>query len=216
MTADPADRAAARSWLADHATLTLDDLLAAVVAIYGDGALIGTASAAQTLGASLADLLPGAPPGAVDWSAFWDAWTPGDPDAAALLNSGGLADLLGDAEVTIRGITGTTLDRLGNALADGAASGESADAIAASLAELIGDPARAYRIAVTELARAVSQASLDSYGRDGVARYDLVTSPGACVLCLDAAADGPYAVDDPEGRAPIHPTCRCAVSPAAG
>lgn len=212
MTADPADRAAAREWLAEHAQLSLEDLLAAVQAIYGDGAAIGTASAAQVTGA-LTDLLPGASTQPMDWAKFWADWTPGNADAAALLNNGGLADLLDAADVTVRGIAGTTLDRLGNLLADGAAAGESAEAITASMLDLVGNYDRAYRITVTELARAVTQASLDTYGVNGVARYDLLTSPGACPLCVETAADGPYAVDDMEGQPPLHPTCRCAVAP---
>ena len=212
MTANSTDRAAAREWLAEHANLTLEDLLAAVQAIYGDGAVIGAASAAQVTGA-LTDLLPGIEPSATDWPKFWADWTPGNADAAALLNSGGLADLLDNAEVTVRGIAGTTLDRLGNLLADGAAAGESVEAITDSLMGLLDDYDRAYRITVTELARAVTQASLDTYGVNGVARYDLLTSPGACPLCVETAADGPYAVDDMEGQPPLHPTCRCAVAP---
>lgn len=209
MTADPADREAARAWLTEHATLSLDDLLAAVRDIYGDGASIGFSAAAQATGT----LIPGAGEHVTDWTAFWDSWAPGNADAASLLNAGGLADLLDNANVTVRGIAGTTLDRLGNLLADGAASGESVEAIASSLVDVLHDTDRAYRIATTELARAVSQASLDGYARNDVARYELITSPGACPLCLDTAADGPFDVDDLEGMPPLHPTCRCAVSP---
>lgn len=212
MSADPADREAARVWLAEHAELSLEDLLAAVTAIYGDGAVIGAAAAAQVTG-SLSDLLPGADPATMDWPGFWESWAPGDSDAAALLNSGGLADLLDNAQVTIRGIGATTLDRLGNILADGAAAGESVDAIAAAMSDILADADRAYRIANTELNRAVSQASLDTYGRNGVARYDLITSPGACPLCVGVAADGPYDIDDMDGQPPLHTTCRCAVAP---
>jgi hypothetical protein len=217
MTASTEERQAARAWLSDHANLSLDELLAAIQEIYGDGALLGMGTAAESIGVTVtgavADLLPGAASSPIDWPAVWDAWTPGNADAAALLNSGGLADLLDSADVTVRGIADSMLDRLGNLLADGAASGESVDAIAGSMGDLIDDPDRAYMIADTELNRAVSQASLDTYGANDIAKWEWLTSPDACTDCEDLASTGPFDVDGDQPPPPAHPLCRCSVSP---
>lgn len=142
----------------------------------------------------------------------WDAWTPGDPEAAALLRDGGLANLLDQAGVTVRGISGTSLDRLGNLIADAVAAGDSVDGLAGRLAGVLaGDTNRAVMIAHTETARAITDATLQTYRANGVRQWNWITTSGACVRCLEQEATSPHGLGDP--APPGHPLCRCAASP---
>jgi SPP1 gp7 family putative phage head morphogenesis protein len=193
--------AAARSYLTGRLSLT--DLEAVLRDLYGDAYLAGAHAAAQggvTLSAGL---------GEADASVDWAAWTPGNPAAADLLSEGGLSSLLDSAGITIQGMTGTALDQLGNALADGLNSGASTDTIAGTLSGLLDS--RAQAVAVTETARAVTQASLGTYADAGVAQFDWITSDGACPDC-EAESDGnPHDLGD--DAPPGHPSCRCCASP---
>lgn len=158
---------------------------------------------------------------AVKWetSIDWSAWTPGDPDAAALLRATkadtGLARLLEDAGATIDGITDATLDQLGNLIADGVTRGDSTATTATAIRGLVGDRARAEKIAQTETARAITVATLDSYQANGVTGREWLLSDGACPLCEENEADGVIALDDEftNGDPPVHPFCVCAIAP---
>ncbi|MHB8668811.1 MAG: phage minor head protein [Burkholderiales bacterium] len=200
---------AARAAVQAGVTVAPDDLLAVIRDIYGDSWIAGAhaATVEQGGGASVVGSLSG-----LDAEIDWDSWAPGWAAAAVKDADGGLAELLDTAAVTVKGITGTALDRLGNLIAEGLAAGDSTDDIAASLDELIADPARAEMIAQTETARAMSAASLDTYKANGVDLLDWLTAAGACPSCDDNAAQGPYAPDDfPD--LPGHPKCRCAAVP---
>ena len=195
-------------------SLDLSDLTDALNAAYGDSYVTGLMVAAQQTGASVVAglgqmALPSSP---AEWASFWDAWKPGNAPAADLLSDGGLEDLLARTDVTISGIEGTTLDRLGNLLADGVANGDSVDTIAGTLGDFVDNPDRAYQIADTETARAVSSAAVDGYEAAGVQEVDWLVSPGACQECQDYADAGPYVLGDAPAQ-PAHPVCRCSYSP---
>ncbi|MFC5184380.1 phage minor head protein [Actinomadura harenae] len=96
--------------------------------------------------------------------------------------------------------------------------GTSVDELARELRDVLDDESRAEMIARTEVARAQSQASLDTYGRADVRRVEWLTSPGnVCMQCEANADQGPIStrqvftggVDSP----PQHPNCRCALMP---
>jgi len=211
--ATPAERAAARAFTGGALNLDTADLSAALKTAYGDSYVTGLLTAAQQTGAPLAtglgQVLPATDAG---WATFWDAWTPGNQPAGDLLSDGGLARMLAQVDVTVKGIEGTTLDRLGNLLADGVSQGSSVDAIAATLGGFVDNPDRAYQIANTETARAVSAASMDGYGAAGVQQVEWLVSPGACPECEDYATESPFALDDAPTQ-PAHPSCRCSFSP---
>lgn len=143
----------------------------------------------------------------------WATWRPGDMTAAALSADGGLAALLAEAGAAVRGITGTTLDMLGNRIAEGLASGASVDQIARTLRDLVGGVSRAEMIAHTETARAMVAATMGVYGGNGIGDWNLITTEGACQLCLDVEANNPHPVGDSTGLPPEHPRCRCAPAP---
>ncbi len=178
--------------------------------LYADGWRLGIGVALDMLRGRG---LPGAstdPAAGIDWG----SWTPGSAEAAS--QARGLADLLAQADVTIRDISDTTLERLAGLLAEGAARGDAVDTIAHSLADLLGDRGRALTIAWTELSRAQSAASLATYEFNGIEGKSWLTySP--CPICQRNEAVGviPLNASFPGGVAapPQHPRCRCALRP---
>lgn len=215
--ADPAEHVRALS----VDTSGLDTLLREM---YGDAWLVGYHAGELSIekagGAprqvAWASSIDTAVPSAVDW----DAWVPGSPDAAALAaasadGSTGLARLLVDAGVTIRGIEGTTLDTLGNTLAASLARGDSVATAAADLDVILNNRARAEIIAQTEMARAMTAATLDSYRENAIEAREWLLSDGACPLCEENADAGVVLLSDdfPNGDAPVHPSCVCAEAP---
>lgn len=143
---------------------------------------------------------------------FWDTWVPGDEAASDLLDNGGLRTLLDAVELTIKGMTDTTLDRMGTLLAEGAARGDSVDTIARALGDIVDDPKRAYQIADTELARAMSAATTDVMRGNGTETMDWLVSDGCCDECREGEADSPHPLSDAD-LIPAHPGCRCAWAP---
>jgi 8-oxo-dGTP pyrophosphatase MutT (NUDIX family) len=176
--------------------------------VYADAYGAGGYAAAQQVGGAAVSLhgVSG-----VDWS----AWVPGDPAAAALTANGGLAALLDDAGITMDGIVGSKLDQVANEISAGLGRGDSIDTIAGQLSPIVGDGSRAVMIAHTETARAMTQASLDTYGVNGVGAWDWVISEDACQECTDMAGGNPYDLASGGDEPPLHPYCRCAVSPVA-
>lgn len=149
----------------------------------------------------------------------WENWSPGSLDAAAKLaaegDGTGLAAMLDDAGITINGIVGTTLDDISNSLADSLASGLSRSQAAKELVAIIDDRARAELIAGTEMSRAMTDATLDTYDTNGVRAKTWLLSDGACPLCEENEADGDVPLGDEftNGDPPVHPNCVCAVAP---
>jgi hypothetical protein len=207
----PEERAAAQAFARAHGNLDLGPLKAALDAATSDAWQAGIMTATQQTGATVVAGLDGLGVPA-NWDDYWATWQPGNVDAAVKLADGGLADLLDQSGQRIQGIEDTTLDRFGSILADGALNGDSVDTIAGNLVDYLQDPARAFQIADTELARAVTSASMDAYLAAGVNLVDWLDSPDACDVCVDYAANGPYPLADFPGL-PAHPRCRCSSSP---
>ncbi|UFU14625.1 phage portal protein [Curtobacterium sp. C1] len=193
--------------------LPLDELDQTVRRILADGYLAGVHASMQQIGAHALTVTGNAGTAAVDVD--WDAWEPGDDTAADLVADGGLADLLDTAGVTISGISDTILDQIGNGIADGVRNGYGSDRIADDLADLVGSDWRAELIAHTETARAITAASLGVYDVNGVTEFDVITSAGACPVCLAAEAANPHPLNDAGAQTPIHPRCRCSTAPRA-
>ena len=199
----------AGDFLRRNVHLDLGALKDAIDAALADGYSGGSLAVLQQLPA-------GANPGAAalfgpDLRAAWDQWAPGNVDTAALLDNGGFKALLDRSSITIKGIADTTYDRMGTILADGASSGASVGDISNQLYDILGDELRADTIANTELARATTAASLDTFRANDVTSWEWVLSPDACPECQDKEESNPHHIDDEPP--PLHPNCRCAVSP---
>jgi len=134
------------------------------------------------------------------------------------LTSNGLARLLADAEVVIRGIAETEVNRIGDAIADGVRDGLSRQEVAKKIEGIIHDAKRAAMIAETEFVRAYTLARRALFRQQGVTMVAWVHQPGACPLCMENAAASPIPLSDswPEGNVPVHPLCRCVEVPYRG
>ena len=206
---DPIAAAAAKA-LGSGDTSALARLLPS---LYGDAYLQGAHEAAHAAGGTIVASLKGVTAQLPD--DYWNQWTPGYGEAAAKTADGGLARLLDDANVTIKGVEGSATDRLGNDIAAGIARGDSVDVIAQSVMESVADPQRAWLIADTETARAMTAANLDTYAQNGVEQVEWLAEDDACPECEDNADASPIALGDdwPNGDVPVHPACRCAIAP---
>jgi SPP1 gp7 family putative phage head morphogenesis protein len=143
----------------------------------------------------------------------WSNWRPGQLGESPRLSDLGWMDAIKSKGLALKGINDTTLDLIGNHIDKGIKDGLSVDQLARNLRDVIKDPDRAEMVAHTESARMLTAASLTQYREAGIADWDLVTSAGACPTCLSVEMDNPHNAFDDESTPPIHPRCRCSVSP---
>lgn len=153
-------------------------------------------------------------------SAFWDAWHPGDPDAAALTAGPGLQAMLQNYGIqTIRSVSRTRMHELAGVLADGFTRGDPADTIAEAIRPVLRNPGRAQMIATTELARATTLASVGEYRKAGqtAKRWSGTPDQRICPACEANVEAGAIPIGNafPSGAVftPGHPLCRCAILP---
>ena len=203
-TADAAAWLVARG-IAGTLTAALVDVLTDA---YIEGYLIGDRSATAVVRGT-----------AVDWS----GWEPGDSAAARLAlgdnaDGAGLARLLDEAGVTLSSIASTRINELGKVLADALEAGDSADTLARALRTVLDDPQWADLVAVTEINRAVSAATLATYAAMGVGAKSWMTAADDRVCpqyCEPNGADGAIPLtalfDSGDAAPPAHPRCRCAL-----
>ncbi len=114
----------------------------------------------------------------------WHGWQPGDLDAAAKVASGDrLTQLLQQWGVNvISSVSQTKLGDLAQLIASALADGKSSGQLAQDITGLLNVPSRAKMIAQTEIARASSAATLDTYLDMGVSTKQWITAPdeGTC------------------------------------
>lgn len=189
--------------LAGIARVLPQGLVDIVKRLWADSWLAGAHSASTHQTIPIPDYLA-----QVESETDWDHWKPGNPDPVLNAADGALAALLSDAGIVIRGVGHTTLDDLGNAIAEGIKTGESVKAISARVGDVLGESWRAETIARTEVARAMAAADFEMFRMAGVSEWDWVDQPGACPICVANAEGSPY----PMGAGPSlpqHPNCRC-------
>lgn len=208
LTPDDSQRAAAHN-AAQHVTFDTSGLSEVLSSLYRDGGLVGAAASVRELGeAAVISSKLGETALAFDWG----SWEPGSPVAASMTADGQLGQVLSNLNITIKGMNDTLTDDIGNAIAEGLASGESAASLAKSLQaridDLADDPARAKLIAVTETNRAYNAAAIDTYSASGCTGFTWVDYEGACEFCEGQA--GPHDLTDP--TPPGHPNCRCYIT----
>lgn len=143
----------------------------------------------------------------------WKAWNPGQLGELPRLSDVGWMQAMASKGLTIQGIEDSTMKLIGNKIDEGVKAGWSVDQLARALQDTVTDPKRAEMIAHTESARMLTAASLTQYREAGIVQWDLVTSAGACEECRSIEMDNPHSAYDDEDAPPIHPRCRCSVSP---
>lgn len=212
----------ARVFLEDFGNYHSDALGDLLRLLYIGAFLAGGYAAAQMLSNVLPEgtqIQPGL------WSSVdWSKWEPGSPLAAEIVRGvtnnpdSGLARLLAQADVVIKSIAQNRISDLANALADGLARGDSSYTIGQAIRSILLDPSRAGMVASTEVARAMTAASLDTYRRNGIEYINWIAQPDACEDCEMSSLEGPVPIDEgfSLGEPPIHPWDRCAVEPYMG
>jgi hypothetical protein len=119
-------------------------------------------------------------------------------------------------------ITDATREDIRRVIADGLDENIGLDEITANIEDATGfSEDRADLIARTEIARANSDAALESYrgaSTVGVSvKKEWILGANPCPICEDNAADGAIDIDEPfssgDDAPPAHPNCECAVSP---
>jgi len=213
----PAEKEAAPNTARDAAIAALESaknnptkLKKLLVQLHGDSILQGAHDAARASGtpivSSLKEVTADLP------TSYWDKWEPGHAEAAAAAADGGMREMLDAVDQTITGVTDTTIERIGNAIAEGLEKGESTNQVKDAVDAVVEDGPRSETIANTEYARAMDTASVQTYRENGVAEEDWIAEGDACPECQSNADDGPYSVGEGP-TAPAHPECRCAKAP---
>ena len=229
----------ARAWAKVHINVHDGQLKDALARVYAEGYVLGSdigwtavqklEKAASAMPISVYSDQPRSP---INWA----TWKPGNRAAANLINPPkALKNLMDSRGVTLTGIRGTTIDRIGVVLAKGLKQGLPpsavapdiasilnplrqgiADKLGADVSKLMSDSQRALIIAQTEMSRAVSVASRAEYEQAGIEMVEwLVADP--CDICAENADVSPIPIDEefPSGdtEPPAHPNCMCAIAP---
>jgi SPP1 gp7 family putative phage head morphogenesis protein len=153
----------------------------------------------------------------------WGGWQPGDLDAAAkVATSARLTELLHQWGINvIQSISQTRLGDLAQVIASALADGKSSGQLATEISGMLNVPSRANMIAQTEVSRASSAATLDTYVQQGVSTKEWLVAPDerVCPVCRAAEAEGPIpltqAFDNGVDAPPGHPRCRCSIIPSS-
>lgn len=132
------------------------------------------------------------------------------------LRNGALAQALALLKIELKGVSQTSVDRIGNALADAIVSGEGSGKAAEAIAPILNDQKRAQVIARTEIARAMESALLAQAKAQGGMDKEWLDAPNACPICQANTAEGVIPIDQSFGSGdpnpPAHPNCRCALA----
>ena len=199
--------------------LALDGIGAAILAMWADSWLAGAKDGRDSLD-SVGVWVPA--DDALDRAVErvdWEAWTPGSPPPASSLP--GFDDVRQRLAELISGITETTRDEIrraieafvGNRVAHVPWTNDDVLALSHQIGEILDNAQRGILIARTEVNRAMTDAALDLFKRAGIAMFNLVTHPTACQRCKDIEAANPHPISEVDAMPPIHPQCRCSVSP---
>lgn len=208
----------ARDWAQVHITVNKTQMQNALAGTYADAYVLGERIAKARLAGlkkdASSDTTVPVIAGIVDWS----TWKPGLPSAAALVKPrGGLESLMATRKITVADeVIHTKLDRIGTALSRSLEQGLSAKETAKMIDAVINDPEAAMVIARTEMSRAMSIATRDSYEKAQIEMVEWLVAEG-CDDCQENADASPIGIGDtfPTGDSepPAHPNCMCALAP---
>lgn len=186
-----------------------------------DSAVSGSHAAATQIGPG-GQMIQGL--GAEATSINWSTWEPGWAAAADLAEMDGIAKLLEASNIVINGMDATDMTKLGNIIADGLDSGTPSLQIASTISDQMDNvdniDSRAYLIATTEVSRAMSAATEDTYAQNEIAQWEWLAQTAedgeaddrVCEDCLDRDGET-YDVGGDDSLPPQHPRCRCVMLP---
>ena len=205
------DKNDAKAAVDNNVTFDPKKLTDLVGAVHAEAGLVGTDDAVTQLPEE-AGAIAASPMGALSNAIDWSTWAPGNVPAAQKVAGAGLKALMESAGVTIKGISDTTSEHIGNIIADGLAQGSTYAEITQNIYDSYAFSAeRAAVIAATEAGRAANASVLDAYQVAGLEEYNWeVYDP--CDACLTMSEENPHDVTDE--FPPLHPNCECFITPA--
>jgi SPP1 gp7 family putative phage head morphogenesis protein len=229
-------REQAAVWVHHNVIPNTEPLEEALKDIYVEGYALGQAFAATAYARAKLSIKKAAPTGPELRAAFetdWNNWQAGS-EAQALKTEkpGALQYLFDQAAISEKTkIWKNSMDRLGVVMADTARKGLGVSTTQQAIIEAqigwgfdhaLKDPYKAMRIARTEINRAQSLATMDTYREYGLEQVEwLASDDDTCDICPDNMALGPQPIgfewDSIEGgttEPPAHPNCRCTLMPA--
>jgi SPP1 gp7 family putative phage head morphogenesis protein len=205
------DRARARAWVMLNVRVNMTAVIGVLERVYAEGWVTGEAAADDAIArASLAK--KAAEDDLIDWS----LWSPGDEAAALLLRpSKAFQRFLARFGITLKELTNTTVNDIGNSIADALEQGLSANQAAKLIRRNVASSSRALMIAITEQNRAMSAATVNRYKEMQIMEMEWEVSD-PCDKCAQNAnqvvpVGGTFNSGDTQP--PAHPNCRCALLP---
>jgi SPP1 gp7 family putative phage head morphogenesis protein len=223
------DRARARAWAIMNVRLNDEALKKAILRLYAEAWVTGDLAAREAIyeeelmekgvtpditKASLDDI----DLATIDWS----AWNPGDLASALLLEpTDAFLAMLQETGFLISGLDRTGYELVGTAIADSIRLGYSPRKAAKLIEDIVGSPARALTIAVTESSRVMNRSALNRYQEAGLdqVKWSTVLGGGTSVACEKCAQnDGQVVIlggtfNSGNTQPPAHPHCRCNLRP---
>lgn len=204
------DKHDAKAAVDNNVAINTDALTNLVSGVHADGGLVGTDDAMTQLPDN--EAITSSPMGALSNSVDWATWTPGNAEAASKVAGKGLRALMDSVGVTIKGISDTTSQAIGNIIADGLAQGSTYDEITSAIYNSYAlSYERAQAIASTEAGRAANASTLDAYQVAGITQFNWETYD-PCDECQAEGEANPHDVTDT--YPPLHPNCECFITPA--
>jgi SPP1 gp7 family putative phage head morphogenesis protein len=211
------DRARAHAWAIMNVRFINEALRTALVRLFAEAYVTGEAAADEAIYEER-ELKKADDIGVIDWS----KWQPGDKASALILKpKTAFKAIVENTGSTIAGLDKTGYELIGRALADSIRAGYSPRKAAKLIEDVVGSPARALTIAVTESSRVMNVAATARYREAGIntVKWMAVMGGGTSVACekcaqndgLDRQIGEPF----PSGNArpPAHPHCRCNLRP---
>jgi SPP1 gp7 family putative phage head morphogenesis protein len=206
------DRTRARAWAIMNVTQFRTEALASSLwRMWAEAYVLGTVAASEwlriTREINKAD---------DDVSVDWDNWKPGDRAATLMLQRPkAFQQILDSTNVTIRGLTQTSITDIGNSLAEANDLGLDASSAALLISRNVASPARALTIAITEQNRVISAATMARYKEAGLEKQEWAVSDPCDICAKNDGAVVPIGTSFPSGdtQPPAHPHCRCVLLP---
>jgi hypothetical protein len=157
------DRARARAWVMLNVRVNMMALMGVLERVYAEGWVTGEAAADEAI-AKAKEARKAFEDDLIDWS----LWNPGDEAAALLLRpTKAFQRFLESFGITLKELTNTTINDIGNSIADALEQGLSANQAAKLIRRNVATSHRALTIAITEQNRALSSTPAIPITRSG-------------------------------------------------
>jgi SPP1 gp7 family putative phage head morphogenesis protein len=205
------DRARARAWVMLNVRVNMTPLVGVLERVYAEGWVTGEAAADEAV-AKAREAKKAAEDDLIDWA----LWSPGDDAAALLLRpSKAFQRFLSSFGITLKELTNTTVNDIGNSIADALEQGLSANQAAKLIKRNVASSSRALMIAVTEQNRAMSAATINRYKEMQIPEMEWEVSDPCDKCAQNANQVVPIGGTFNSGNTqpPAHPNCRCALLP---